>query len=273
MNAPRPVPVALTIAGSDSGGGAGIQADLKTFTVLGVYGMSALTAVTVQNTVGVRRAEALPPDLVADQVDAVLEDIGCDAAKTGMLANADIVAAVADRLAAHHVERLVVDPVMVSKSGHPLLAGDARAALIARLLPLALVVTPNLHEAATLTGRDVESFADMQRAARDIAALGPRAVVVKGGHLPDTPVDLLFIRETNEEVALRGERFATRNTHGTGCTFAAAIAAYLARGMNLRLAVEGAKRFTAEAIRHSLSLGAGHGPTNHMAAGRLVADM
>ena len=270
MTAPRPIPVALTIAGSDSGGGAGIQADLKTFTVLGVYGMSALTAVTVQNTVEVRQAEALAPELVAAQMDAVLEDIGCDAAKTGMLANAGIIEAVAGCLLAHGVDRLVVDPVMVSKSGHALLAPEAREALTRHILPLALVVTPNLHEAGVLTGQEVASLEDMRRAAREIAAQGPRAVVVKGGHLADDPVDLLYLAPEEEEILLREERMDTPHTHGTGCTFSAAIAAYLASGDDLPGAVRGAKRFITHAIRHSLALGSGHGPTHHMAAGRLV---
>ena len=268
MTDQRPVPVALTIAGSDSGGGAGIQADLKTFAALGVYGMSAITAITAQNTVEVSHAKPLDPALVAQQIDAVISDIGCDAAKTGMLATRDIVQAVAESVAAHQIPWLVVDPVMISKSGHTLLAPDARDALVRQLLPLAHVVTPNLHEAGILVGREVSDLEQMRAAARQIAGLGPASVVVKGGHLLDQPVDLLYIPEADEEVLLEGQRFATQNTHGTGCTFSAAIAAHLARGAGLVEAVRLAKRFTSLAIEHSLALGAGHGPTNHIEAGR-----
>lgn len=174
------MPVALTIAGSDSGGGAGIQADLKTFAALGVYGMSVITAITAQNTVEVRRAEALPVDLVTAQLDAVMDDIGCDAAKTGMLATPELVETVADGVRRHDIRNLVVDPVMVAKSGDALLAAEARDALISRLLPLALVVTPNLHEAGVLVGREITDLASMNEAAREIAQMGPRVVVVKG---------------------------------------------------------------------------------------------
>lgn len=270
MSGDRPVPVALTIAGSDSGGGAGIQADLKTFTVLGVYGMSAITAITAQNTMEVRRAEALAPDIVAAQIDAVMEDIGCDAAKTGMLANAEIVSVVADRVRAHGISKLVVDPVMIAKSGDALLAPEARRALIGELLPLACVVTPNIHEAGVLLGCEVGTEEEMRAAARQIAAMGPEAALVKGGHLPGRPMDLLYSSDSGEEVWLEGERFETYNTHGTGCTLSAAIAAYLARGEDLVSAVRAAKRFTALAIEHSLDLGAGHGPVGHIEAGRLV---
>jgi hydroxymethylpyrimidine/phosphomethylpyrimidine kinase len=271
MPQPRAMPVALTIAGSDSGGGAGLQADLKTFTSLGVFGMTAVTAITVQNTLGVTRFEALGADLVAEQMDAVLDDIGCDAAKTGMLANGEIIAAVADRIAAHGVTNLVVDPVMVSTSRHSLLDDDARRPLVTKLLPLALVATPNLHEAAELTGRDVETLADMREAARRIADLGPRAVVVKGGHLPGAAVDLLYLRDTDEEILLESERFETSHTHGTGCTFSAAIAAYLAQGVALVPAVRKAKRFISLAIQTAVPLGGGHGPTNHVAAGQVLS--
>jgi hydroxymethylpyrimidine/phosphomethylpyrimidine kinase len=264
----RPVPVALTIAGSDSGGGAGIQADLKTFTVLGIYGMTAITAITVQNTTAVLGAEALSVELVAGQIDAVMTDIGCDAAKTGMLANAELVSAVADRVRQHMIPNLVVDPVMVAKSGDALLAVQAREVLMSELIPLARVVTPNLHEAAVLVGRDVRTVADMGRAAREIAALGPAAVVVKGGHLVDAPMDVLYLADEDREVRLEGARYDTPNTHGTGCTFSAAITALLARGLGVLDAVAGAKRFISLAIEYSLDLGAGHGPTNHIEAGR-----
>ena len=272
MSQTRPVPVALTIAGSDSGGGAGIQADLKTFTVLGVYGMSVITAITAQNTVQVARAEPLSADLVADQLDAVMWDIGCDAAKTGMLANADIVSVVADGVRRHGISKLVVDPVMVAKSGDALLAERARDALVRDLLPLALVVTPNLHEAGVLTGAEVTSASQMKVAARQIAGLGPKAVVVKGGHLPDNPMDLVYISETQTEMSLEAQRIPTPNTHGTGCTFSAALAARLAQGCDLLDAIVDAKRFISLAITHSLPLGEGHGPTNHLEAGRLMDE-
>jgi hydroxymethylpyrimidine/phosphomethylpyrimidine kinase len=256
----RHIPRALTIAGSDSGGGAGIQADLKTFAALGVYGMSALTAITAQNTLGVRDAFELPTALIEAQIDAVLEDIGADAAKTGMLSSAAIIAAVAGRARRWNL-RLVVDPVMVAKGGAPLLRPDAVATLRAVLLPLAEVVTPNLHEAAVITGRPVETLEQMREAARAIQALGPRAVVVKGGHRPDDPVDVFYDGE--RIVELREERIATPHTHGTGCTFSAAIAAYLARGLTVAEAVAEAKRYITGAIRHAPGLGHGHGPVEH----------
>ncbi|MCE5215420.1 bifunctional hydroxymethylpyrimidine kinase/phosphomethylpyrimidine kinase [bacterium] len=266
--ASRPVPVALTIAGSDSGGGAGIQADLKTFTVLGVYGMSAITAITVQNTEEVRWSQALSPDLVTAQIDAVMDDIGCDAAKTGMLVDAPIVSAVADRVRLYGIANLVVDPVMIAKSGDALLQASAREAVLKELLPLARVVTPNLHEAAALTGLEVEDLTGMREAARRIAQHGPEAVIVKGGHLDDRPLDLVYLRDTGEEVLLEGQRFDTKNTHGTGCTFSAAIAAGLASGLALIEAIKRAKEFISLAIENGLELGHGHGPTGHIEAGR-----
>ena len=272
MTAPRPVPVALTIAGSDSGGGAGIQADLKTFTVLGVYGASVVTAITAQNTLEVRRTEALSPDLVAAQLDAVLEDIGCDAAKTGMLVTTEIVELVAERIRAHGVTRLVVDPVMRATGGETLLADSAIAALIGKLLPLALVVTPNLREASVLTGRPVTTLAEMREAAKALADLGAGAVIVKGGHLPGRPVDLLYLCDDGDEILLEGERHPTENTHGTGCTFSAAITAELAKGADLIAAARAGKQFVSLAIEHSLPLGAGRGPTNVIEAGRRTSS-
>lgn len=256
----RHVPRALTIAGSDSGGGAGIQADLKTFAALGVYGMSAITAITAQNTLGVRDAFELPIPLIEEQIDAVLEDIGADAAKTGMLSSAAIIEAVAARARRWNL-RLVVDPVMVAKGGAPLLRPEAVATLRAALLPLAEVVTPNLHEAQVITGRPVETLDDMREAARAIQALGPRAVVVKGGHRASDPVDVFYDGE--RLVELREERIETPHTHGTGCTFSAAIAAHLARGLALAEAVAEAKRYITGAIRHAPGLGHGHGPVEH----------
>lgn len=272
MTPHRAVPVALTVAGSDSCGGAGIQADLKAFSALGVYGTCAITAITAQSTTGVTRVQELPPDLVAAQMDAVLEDIGCDAAKTGMLANADIVYAVADRLRAYGVHNLVIDPVMVSKSGHALLAPQACQALARQLFPLARVVTPNLQEAQALVGYPVERLDDMRHAARDIADLGPAAVVVTGGHLDDDPLDLLYLRDPGQEVLLRGERLFSRSTHGTGCTFSAAIAALLAAGRDVVEAVRVAKRFISLAIIYGPPVGQGWGPTDPHAAARLLGE-
>lgn len=256
---------ALTIAGSDSGGGAGIQADLKTFEARGVFGTSALTAITAQNTTGVLGVFELPPEFVARQIDAVLADIGADAVKTGMLSSARIVGTVADRLVHYGVTTLVVDPVMVAKSGDALLAAEARQALVEQLLPLALVVTPNLHEAGALVGREVRSRDDMFAAARAIHAMGARHVVVKGGHLEasDQSIDILFDgREYREYGA---HRIDTKNTHGTGCTFASAIAAELAKGADVPAAVGAAKVYLTGAIRAgaAASIGSGHGPVDH----------
>ncbi len=258
-----PMPRALTIAGSDSGGGAGIQADLKTFAALGVYGMSAITALTAQNTVGVLGVLDVPPDFVALQIEAVAEDIGVDAVKTGMLSSPEIVEAVARAVRKHGFERLVVDPVMKAKSGDSLLSDQARDALVRHLLPLALVATPNLHEARALAGFPVETSRDMERAARAIHALGPKFVVVKGGHLAQAPRDLLFDGTSFTEFP--GVRIETPHTHGTGCTFASAIAAGLARGMDVPASVALAKKFVTQAIQNGLALGHGHGPTNHFA--------
>ncbi|HEY8439024.1 MAG TPA: bifunctional hydroxymethylpyrimidine kinase/phosphomethylpyrimidine kinase [Candidatus Limnocylindrales bacterium] len=264
MTGPNTRPRALSIAGSDSGGGAGIQADLKTFSAFGVFGMTAITAVTVQNTLGVQGFEAISPGTVADQVRAVASDIGVDAAKTGMLANAPIVEAVADVVAATTIPNLVVDPVFVSKHGHVLLPDDAVGALRTRILPLATIVTPNLPEAAGLAGFAVETRDQMRRAAHAILALGASAVLVKGGHLEDPArSDDLFVG-ASWEGWLEGERIDTPNTHGTGCTLSAAIAARLALGDDLRDAVRAAKAFVTEAIRHALTLGGGIGPVDPM---------
>jgi hydroxymethylpyrimidine/phosphomethylpyrimidine kinase len=255
------MPRALTIAGSDSGGGAGIQADLKTFGALGVYGMTAVTAVTVQNTKGVASYEELSPQTVADQIRAVVADIGADAAKTGMLASAPIVDAVAEVLAEVRVPNLVVDPVFMSKHGHPLLEEDAVQGLRTRILPLATLVTPNLPEASGLAGFPVDSAQAMLAAAQAILALGPRAVLVKGGHLPGDRADDLF-HDGTHSVWVEAERIDTPNTHGTGCVLSAAIAAYLARGEDLLSAVRAGKRFVTQAIRQALPIGQGIGPVN-----------
>jgi len=258
---PASIPRALTIAGSDSGGGAGIQADLKTFSAFRVYGASVLTAVTAQNSVGVHGIVNVPPEFVARQLDAVLGDIGADAAKTGMLSTTAIIRAVADRLRAHRVERLVVDPVMLAKSGDPLLEPDARQALVEAILPLALVATPNLLEAAALAGFPVGDLEQMEAAARRIHALGPAWVLVKGGHLKGEPIDLLFDGRT--VTRLTAERVPTPHTHGTGCTYSAAIAAGLARGAAVPEAVAEAKRYVTAAIRAGFALGRGVGSLRH----------
>jgi hydroxymethylpyrimidine/phosphomethylpyrimidine kinase len=259
-----PRPRALSIAGSDSGGGAGIQADLKTFSALGVFGMTAITAVTVQNTEGVSGYQALAPEIVAEQIRAVVTDIGVDAAKTGMLASAEIVTAVADALSENAVPNLVVDPVFVSKHGDALLEPEAVGALRERILPLATLVTPNLPEAAGLVGFDVTNRDLMEDAAGAIRSMGPRAVLVKGGHLEGAAnaEDLFFDGDRTEWIG--AERIETANTHGTGCTLSSAIAAYLARGDDLLDAVRKGKAFVTEAIRGALPLGRGIGPVDQL---------
>ena len=260
MNA-KPIPKAMTIAGSDSGGGAGIQADLKTFAALGVYGASTLTAITAQNTVAVTAVHELPVDLIDAQIDAVVTDIGVDAVKTGMLSSAAIVETVAAAVQRHTLANLVVDPVMIAKSGDALLRPEAVNALRDRLLPLAAVVTPNLPEAETLTGLSITTDADIRRAAEQIVGRGARAVVVKGGHRDGPAVDLFYDGVRFQEFT--APRLDTRNTHGTGCTFAAALAAGLARGQDLMAAVAQAKDYVTEAICHAYPLGQGHGPLHH----------
>lgn len=253
---------ALTIAGSDPSGGAGIQADLKTFAALGVYGMAALTALTAQNTREVAGVHEVPLEFVALQIDTVLADITPDAVKTGMLANAAIIGVVAAKAREHGFRNLVVDPVMVAKSGDRLLREDAVRALREELLPLADVVTPNLPEAADIVGRPVETVEDMRDAARAIHGMGAKNVVVKGGHLAGgTVTDLLFDGAQFYEYA--GPRIDTKNTHGTGCTFASAIAARLALGDTVPEAVRKAKEYLTEAIRHAYDMGHGHGPVHH----------
>jgi hydroxymethylpyrimidine/phosphomethylpyrimidine kinase len=252
---------ALTIAGSDSGGGAGIQADLKTFAVLGVWGMSAITSITVQNTKGVTAVSDVPAEVVADQIRAVAADIGVDAAKTGMLSSAGIVEAVAGAVEEVGLPNLVVDPVFVSKHGDTLLRHDAVVALRKRVVPLATLVTPNLPEAAGLAGFGVETRRDMEGAARAILDLGARSVLVKGGHLKESSSDDLFADGERTEW-LPGERLRSPNTHGTGCVLSASIAAYLARGEPLLEAVRNGKSFVTDAIRHALALGGGIGPVS-----------
>jgi hydroxymethylpyrimidine/phosphomethylpyrimidine kinase len=258
-------PRALTIAGSDSGGGAGIQADLKTFSALGVFGMTAVTAVTVQNTKGVSGYEEISPETVGGQIRAVATDIGVDAAKTGMLASAGIIEAVEEAIRDTGIANLVVDPVFVSKHGHPLLQEDAVLALRDRILPLATLVTPNLPEAAGLAGFDVRSREDMKRAAQALVERGARAVLVKGGHLGESRASDLY-HDGDCMEWLEAERIDTPHTHGTGCVLSAAIAAHLARGEDVLDGVIEAKAFVTEAIRHALPIGQGVGPVNPLHA-------
>lgn len=263
MTTPSPAyPCALTIAGSDSGGGAGIQADLKTFAALGVYGASAITAITAQNTVGVRAIHDVPSATIAAQIDAVLDDLPIGAVKIGMLSSAPIIRAVADRLRAHHAPNAVLDPVMVAKSGDALLRDEAVDALRRDLLPLAALLTPNIPEAVRLLGCAPDTPPEAM--ARDLLTLGPRAVLVKGGHGDgDELCDVLVIREHDNIYRFTHQRIATSNTHGTGCTLSSAIAAGLAHGKSLPEAVEDAICWLREAINHAWPLGSGHGPVHH----------
>lgn len=255
------VPRALTIAGSDSGGGAGVQADLKTFAALGVYGASAIAALTAQNTLGVTAIHEVPADFVARQIDAVMSDIGADAWKTGMLANAAIVEAVADRAARWEVTKLVVDPVMVARSGDRLLREDAVDAYRRLLIPRALIVTPNAHEAAALVGLPVETWDDVREAARALVAMGARIAVVTGGDGAGPATDLYYDGVDYHE--LTAGRVDTTSDHGTGCTFASAIAAALARGEAPRRAVALSKSYVTKALQAAFPVGHGHGPVHH----------
>jgi len=254
--------IALTIAGSDPSGGAGLQADLKTFHQHGVYGMAVVSLLTVQSTRGVTRVEPLAPDLLAQQLDHLLDDLTPGAAKTGALGNAALVEVVASRAKAFPFP-LVVDPVMISKHGHPLLDAAAVEALRAALLPRTFLLTPNTHEAAALTGRPVETLAQARDAARALAQLGPRHVLVKGGHLEGAATDVLLSEGVLHE--LHAERVETTHTHGTGCTLSAAITARLSQGRSLLEAVSGAKRWLTRAISTAPGIGSGVGPLNHFA--------
>jgi hydroxymethylpyrimidine kinase/phosphomethylpyrimidine kinase len=258
------MPIALTIAGSDSGGGAGLQADLKTFAALGVYGASVVTSVTAQNTLEVTGIHDLPAEFVILQLDTVARDLPIDAIKTGMLSNPAIIHALSERLNSLGVERLVVDPVMVAKGGAALLRKEAEAELIQGLLPLAYVVTPNLGEAEVLAAMPIHNLSEMEQAARHIHTKGPRYVVVKGGHLEGPAVDVLFDGRTFQY--FEGERIETKSLHGTGCTFASAIAAELAKGAEVTEAVRRAKSYITTAIRLAEPLGHGFGPTQHFGA-------
>ncbi len=256
------MPSVLTVAGSDSSAGAGIQADLKTFAALGVYGTCAITAITAQNTRGVAAVLETPPDTVAAQIDAIVADIRPDAVKTGMLASAPIVEVVAAKVREHGLSNLVVDPVMVAKSGDRLLREDAVTALRELLLPLAAVVTPNLPEAGVLAGFAIDSAEDARRAAKEIVGLGARAVVVKGGHREAAEVvDVLYDGATFRDYS--APRIDTTSTHGTGSTYATAIDAYIARGEPLAEAVGQAKEYLTEALRRAYPIGGGHGPVHH----------
>lgn len=254
---------ALTIAGSDSGGGAGIQADLKTFAAHGVYGTSALTAVTAQNTLGVTAWEPVSTPLVVAQIEAVVADIGADAVKTGMLATAGTVLAVADAVRRLGLRNLVVDPVMIAKGGDRLLETSAVDAVRSDLVPLARVVTPNIPEAEVLSGITIGSLDEMREAGRRIQALGPRVVLVKGGHLEGTESIDVAVTSGGIE-AFRAERLTTRHTHGTGCTLASAIAANLALGLDDMDAIGRAKAYVTDAIRRAPGIGRGHGPLGHL---------
>ena len=255
--------IALTIAGSDSGGGAGIQADIKAMQAHGVFAASVLTAVTAQNTVAVTEAFELPLSLIEAQLDAVFGDIPINAAKTGMLSSSEIIELVSRKLSERDVSPLVVDPVMISKSGYSLLREDAVEALKAHLLPLATVVTPNAHEAELLSGVRVTSVAEAREAAAAIFKLGPRAVLVKGGHIEQEKEAIDVLYDGRQFHTFSAPFIVTKNTHGTGCTYASSIAANLALGYTLRESIARSKRYVTEAIRHGLSIGQGNGPTNH----------
>ncbi len=251
----------LTIAGSDSSGGAGIQADLKTFAAHGTFGMSVITAVTAQNTCGVTKVQDIDEDVIEAQIAAVFDDIRVDAVKIGMVSRPNIIKTIAASLKKYKPSIIVCDPVMISKSGYPLLQPEACETLIAELLPLATLVTPNLPEAEAITGMKVEDKASMLEAAKKILAMGPKAVLVKGGHLMDTADDLLYDGE--KEVWFTSERVATKNTHGTGCTLSSSLAANLAKGLTVEEAVKASKAYVTTAIEYGIELGSGCGPTHH----------
>ncbi|MDD5478763.1 bifunctional hydroxymethylpyrimidine kinase/phosphomethylpyrimidine kinase [Rhodoferax sp.] len=258
-------PRVLTIAGSDSGGGAGIQADIKTFSALGCFGMTAITAITAQNTCGVRRIHAVPPEMLRDQIDAVLEDIGADAVKVGMLHSPDIVRTVALAIDRHQLQRVVFDPVMVATSGAKLMDDGAVAVLVAELFPRALLITPNLDEAALLVGRALHTPQDMAQAGAELLARGARAVLLKGGHLAGNTVADVLLQPHAAPLWLQAPRIHTANTHGTGCTLSSAIAAYLALGADLPQAVQSAHQFVRYALQAGAQVKTGHGsgPLNH----------
>jgi len=251
----------LTIAGSDSSGGAGIQADLKTFAAHGVFGMSVITAVTAQNTCGVTAVQDISPDIITAQIDAVFSDIRVDGVKIGMVSRTESIHAIAEALKKWKPPVIVVDPVMISKSGYPLLRPDACEALIKELLPLATLLTPNLPEAEAICGFAIKTEQDMEKAAAHIISLGAKAVLVKGGHLENSADDYLYDGKLG--IWLPGTRIQTQHTHGTGCTLSSALASNLAKGLPLEEAVKAAKAYVTTAIQHGIALGKGHGPTHH----------
>lgn len=252
---------ALTIAGSDSCGGAGIQADLKTFAANGVYGMSVITAVTAQNTTGVFAVQDISAQLISEQAEAVFEDIEVHSVKIGMLSKAETINTVACVLLKYNPPNIVLDPVMISKSGYSLLKPDSMEALTGKLLPLAMIVTPNIPEAEVLSGTKIKDISDMKQAAHIICRMGPKNVLVKGGHLETEPIDVLFDGE--KYTFYKSKRIVTQNTHGTGCTLSSAIAANLANGISVPEAIAKSKKYVHSAIKHSLPIGKGAGPTNH----------
>lgn len=258
----------LTIAGSDSGGGAGIQADLKTFSALGCFGMTAITALTAQNTTGVRAIHGVPPKMLQDQIDAVVEDIGVDAVKIGMLHAPDIVQTVANAIDHHHLTQVVLDPVMIATSGAVLIENDAVQALVQQLFPRVALITPNLDEAGFLVGHALHTEADMQSAAQALLEQGARAVLLKGGHLEGEQVSDLFMSANGEQSWLRAPRIASLNTHGTGCTLSSAIAAHLALGSSLPDAIRSAHTYVRQALQAGACVRTGHGsgPLNHSSA-------
>ncbi len=251
----------LTIAGSDTCGGAGIQADIKTFSALGTYGMSVITAVTVQNTQGVFGCQDITPDIIKAQIDAIFTDIEVSAVKIGMVSQIETIKAISEKLKQYHVKNLVLDPVMISKSGFDLMKSEAKETLIKELIPLAYIVTPNLPEAEVITGMSVKNLEDMEKSAKIIYDMGAKNVLIKGGHMENEATDILFDGE--KYTYIKRERIHTKNTHGTGCTLSSAIAANLAKGQTVKQAVQNAKEYITVAIAHSLDIGKGVGPTNH----------
>jgi hydroxymethylpyrimidine/phosphomethylpyrimidine kinase len=263
---PRQYCKVLTIAGSDSGGGAGIQADLKTFSAIGCYGMSVITALTAQNTRGVNGIHAIPPAFAVQQIEAVFSDMGADAVKIGMLYSAELIEAVAAALTKHSARKIVLDPVMVAQSGDKLLQDDAIEAIKTHLMPLADVVTPNIPEASVLCGRPLKQWSDIESAAETLAQHGSRSILIKGGHGDQNKsTDLLFLARENRFVSLTADRIATNNNHGTGCTLSSAIAGYMAKGNDIEDAIQKAKTFMNQAIAAGAAykLGHGHGPVHH----------
>nr|VFJ75521.1 MAG: hydroxymethylpyrimidine/phosphomethylpyrimidine kinase [Candidatus Kentron sp. FW] len=265
-NQPHAYYKVLTIAGSDSSGGAGIQADLKTISAIGCYGMSVITALTAQNTQGVTGIHAVPPDFVAEQLSAVLGDMGADAIKIGMLYSAELIETIADLLQTHDANNIVLDPVMVAQSGDKLLKNDAIDAMIKHLLPLTRIITPNLPEAEILLNRGLETPEDIRHGARDLTEYGSLDVLIKGGHgTGNSSIDILYQASQDRFITLEDERIDTRNNHGTGCTLSSAIASYLARGHDMETALQKAKSYIGQAIRAGAGyvIGQGHGPVHH----------